>query len=287
MDLGLDGLTKPIGQLVEHVANAVGVIYEPTKIRRKARAEAEALIIEKKAKLLSESISERARVRVEIEQIRNQANIEGILEKSFKFLPDSENIQASEDWLSEFFDRSKNISNEEIQEAWAKVLAQECNMQGSFNYDALDLLKRFTLDDAHTFEKFFASTFKYNDEFFLFDYADIPFNSYTILDLAGVSLNDISRLIEIGAVSKQEFRSFITSKETKLTHGDDEYSLKLVLNRHAGVEFINYHFDVYQLTTAGKQLSSIISVEKNKSFVNFAFDCLAHGGLCVKKITSN
>ncbi|MBZ2162463.1 DUF2806 domain-containing protein [Alteromonas stellipolaris] len=272
-----------MGQLVDHVANAVGVIYEPTKIRRKAKAEAEALILEKKAQLLSESISERAKVRVEIEQIRNQANIEGILEKSFKFLPDNKNVQASEDWLAEFFDRSKNVSNEEIQEAWAKVLAQECSMKGSFNYDALDLLKRFTLDDAAIFEKFFSSTFKCNDEFFLFEYADRPFNSYTIFDDVGMLMNDVSRLIEIGAVVKQEFSNFITSKETKLIHGDDEYSLKLVLNRHAGVEFINNYFYVYQLTTAGKQLSKIISVEKNKKFVNFAFNCLAHGGLCADK----
>jgi hypothetical protein len=43
IDLGK--LSEPATKLIDTVANAVGVTYEPTRVRRKAKAEADATII--------------------------------------------------------------------------------------------------------------------------------------------------------------------------------------------------------------------------------------------------
>ncbi len=40
--INLGDLSKPATVLVEKVCNAVGIVYEPTRIRRKAHAEADA-----------------------------------------------------------------------------------------------------------------------------------------------------------------------------------------------------------------------------------------------------
>lgn len=39
------GLSEPVTKLVDTVSSGVGILYEPTRIRRKARAEADAAII--------------------------------------------------------------------------------------------------------------------------------------------------------------------------------------------------------------------------------------------------
>lgn len=42
IDLSLSGLSEPGTKLIEKISDAIGVLYEPTRIRKKAKAEAEA-----------------------------------------------------------------------------------------------------------------------------------------------------------------------------------------------------------------------------------------------------
>lgn len=45
VSINLDGLAKPATALVEKISNAIGVLYESTKIRKLAKAKAEATLI--------------------------------------------------------------------------------------------------------------------------------------------------------------------------------------------------------------------------------------------------
>ncbi|HSX34678.1 MAG TPA: hypothetical protein VLF62_03490, partial [Candidatus Saccharimonadales bacterium] len=75
-------LTKPITVFIEKAANAAGIIYEPIRIKRKAKAEAEATITTIKAEMRSANIRQRAIKRLEIEEIKKQQNMEQILTKA-------------------------------------------------------------------------------------------------------------------------------------------------------------------------------------------------------------
>ena len=46
--VNLGDLTKPIDTLIKKISTATGVLYEPTRIRRKAKAESDAAIISAK-----------------------------------------------------------------------------------------------------------------------------------------------------------------------------------------------------------------------------------------------
>jgi hypothetical protein len=150
----LGELAKPIDTLVSKIADATGVLYEPTRIRRKAKAEAEALIIRTKAEIDVGEIQNRAITRLVTEEIQKQENIEDITEISFKFLNDDakpENIE--KDWLFNFFDKSKLISNENMQELWAKILAGESNSPGTYTKRFLNFIEDLDMSDAKLITK--------------------------------------------------------------------------------------------------------------------------------------
>ena len=117
--INLGELSKPIDTLINKISDATGVLFEPTRIRRKAKAEADAKItiakadaivrnIELKNNLKLQEISKRALQRVVREEVIKQKNIENIILKAIPYitsLAKSEDID--NDWLLKFFDKSK------------------------------------------------------------------------------------------------------------------------------------------------------------------------------------
>ena len=54
--INLGDLGKPIDTLIHKISDATGVLYEPTRIRRKAKAESDAAIISAKAEAAEDGI---------------------------------------------------------------------------------------------------------------------------------------------------------------------------------------------------------------------------------------
>src|SRR5262249_48662319 len=102
--IDLKSLSKTAIKLIDTVRNAVGVLYEPYRIVRKAQAEAEATIIRTEADVIAEGVAGRARRRIEWQEQRRQENIEGITKLALKYLPkDVESGPVDPDWTVRFF----------------------------------------------------------------------------------------------------------------------------------------------------------------------------------------
>ena len=54
--INLGDLGKPIDTLIHKISDATGVLYEPTRIRRKAKAKSDAAIISAKAEAAEDGI---------------------------------------------------------------------------------------------------------------------------------------------------------------------------------------------------------------------------------------
>src|ERR1700704_2211088 len=76
--INLGDLSKPATVLVEKVCNAVGIIYEPTRIRRRAHADADAEKIKALAQVELRDVERRALERLVHQEARKQENIEAI-----------------------------------------------------------------------------------------------------------------------------------------------------------------------------------------------------------------
>ena len=73
------GLSKPATKLIESVSSAIGAIYEPIRIRRKATAEGDAELILTRNRLKITELERRATERLVNRELRRQENIEAVL----------------------------------------------------------------------------------------------------------------------------------------------------------------------------------------------------------------
>lgn len=94
-----------------------------------------------------EALEYRAEQRVLAELVRQEENIENILNIVAEILQDSKNVSnesVDEDWLTRFFEIAKNISAEDMQFIWGKILAGEIVNPGSFSLRTLEVLRNIS-----------------------------------------------------------------------------------------------------------------------------------------------
>lgn len=154
-DLGNVGdLAKPVTTLVEKIAGATGIIYEPSRIKKKAEAEAEAKIILAKADIKTHALETRAINRLVMEESRKQKNIESVIGKALPDIDKNANPSLLEDdWLTNFFEKSRNVSDDEMQNAWARILSGETNSPGTYSKRTVNILAELSKLDAEIFTK--------------------------------------------------------------------------------------------------------------------------------------
>ncbi|MFA5549694.1 MAG: DUF2806 domain-containing protein [Porticoccaceae bacterium] len=150
--VNLGELSKPANTLIEKVSSAIGGIFEPWQIKRVAKAEAEAGLIKAKSEIEITDLHRRAMHRFIEEEANRQENMEEITRKSIPHLAEESNPEKMEDdWVTNFFDKSRIVSDEEMQGIWAQVLAGEANTPGSFSKRTVNLLGDLDKRDAELF----------------------------------------------------------------------------------------------------------------------------------------
>ena len=145
-------LSKPATVLIEKISDAVGGYFRPYQIKRVAKAEAEADKIKALAKIEIDEIQERALRRFVAEEARNQINIETIGSDALPLLEENatpENVE--DDWITNFFDKCRLVSDNEMQHLWSRVLAGEANSPGKFSKRTVNALSSIDIQDAQFF----------------------------------------------------------------------------------------------------------------------------------------
>ncbi|MBO9490361.1 DUF2806 domain-containing protein [Endozoicomonas sp. G2_1] len=151
--VNLGELSKPANTLIEKVSSAIGGVFEPWQIKRVARAEAEASLIQAESKQQITDLKRRAMHRFLEEEANRQENMEEITKKSISYLNEqSDPTNMDDDWVTNFFDKSRIISDEQMQTIWASVLAGEANTAGSFSRRTVNLLSDLDKKDAELFQ---------------------------------------------------------------------------------------------------------------------------------------
>ena len=163
--VNLGDLAKPIDTLINKISDATGVLYEPRRIRRKAEAESDAAITSAKAEAAVDTIKteseieiadlrQRAAQRRIKEDMRDQKNMEDIITKAIPHLNKEAKPDAMEDdWLTNFFDKCRIVSDSEVQSLWARVLAGEANAPSTYSKRTVNLLSDLDKSDAELFTK--------------------------------------------------------------------------------------------------------------------------------------
>lgn len=150
----LGDLSKPATVLLEKISQAVGGLFRPYQIVRVARAEAEAERIRAESQIQITDLHRRAFHRFLEEEAKKQTNIEEITRQALPQLEDkSQPEKVEDDWIANFFDKCRLISDIEMQRLWSRVLAGEANAPGSYSKRTVNFLSSLDRSDAELFTK--------------------------------------------------------------------------------------------------------------------------------------
>jgi len=146
-------LSEPATKLIEKISDAVEGIFRPYQIKRIAEAEAQADKIKAVSQVEITEIQYKAMRRFFAEEAKKQVNMDNITAKALPELnPDAKPEQMEDDWITNFFDKSRLISDDQMQTLWAKLLAGEANSPGRYSKRTVDLLASMDKSDAELFK---------------------------------------------------------------------------------------------------------------------------------------
>ncbi len=194
--LNLGKLSKPANTLIEKISNATGVLFEPYQIKRVAKAKAEAVRREAQSEIEITDLHRRAARRWIEEEAQRQKNMEDIAAKA---LPQLEEIakpdSVEDDWIVNFFDKSRIVSDNEMQELWSRVLAGEANDPGTYSKRTVNFLSDLDKTEAELFSKLCGFTWMIeNMNPLVFDF------EAQIYARQGINFDTLSHLDSIGLV---------------------------------------------------------------------------------------
>lgn len=266
-------LMKPLTKLVDVIANAIGVLYEPHQLVRIAHAEAKAdriKVIEhaKTEAILANDIDKYSQLsaiekRMVIIEQKRQANIMNIIGVATQLIKNEKDITSepvNPDWATRFFDISQDISDEAMQNLWGRILAGETKQPGSYSLRTLDTLRNISPEEAALFEEM-ANFVLYNGSHFIFN------GSYHKLEQLGIMYYKIATLIEAGLVQPgSTVRHHFYIKDNKPTNHYMSYANYIVeINQPTNLPTLS--MPIYILTQMGQEIYGLIEPKPNLEYL--------------------
>ena len=142
------------------VADLVSKVFGPVLTRRQADADSLATIQQTLAEQVAGYIDSPSMSQDVMEALiscggrTNFINLARIVQKAQAQLTEEAMLhQVDDDWVSNFKDKARTCSNEEMSDLWAQLLAGEANSPGSYSRKTVNVLADMEPDDARLFRK--------------------------------------------------------------------------------------------------------------------------------------
>lgn len=275
------GISTPLTKLCETVSAGLGKLYEPSHIRRMAKAKADEInligeairqnpelpIKYENGKLLLDGtdcteLAQRAQQRFAFQELKKQQNLDNIIGRAAESLnstPTVDSTPVDTNWISRFFDAAAHITSDEMQRLWGRILAGEITSGGSFSLRTLDILKNFSKRDAELFCRI-APLFLFDDNICF-----IPTNN-TLLRKYGLSYDNLVELTACGIININPLQRvnwvLRENAASKLFCHKD-----IIILANLGSKEEKITFDSYFITREAKELSTLISQKSNHDYL--------------------
>jgi hypothetical protein len=222
---GTTAIPKSVAKLIDTVGEQIGLFLEPVHIRRKGQAEADLTVAEARAraeiavvrlgnKNAIRQAEDRADERVKRLESRRQKNVEAITVKAAQALTDqtgrgnSESVSdepVDQDWVAAFFGHCQDISNDQMQRLWARILAGEVVKPGSFSLRSLAFVRTISKRDADLFTRFCSMLWLTGDGLI-----PITINHVRTAAVPGLemTLTDFAYLDSLGLITFENIKGF-------------------------------------------------------------------------------
>lgn len=175
-----------------------------------------------------------------------------------------ENQKYDFDWYMRFYDIVGNISDEEMQALWARILAGEIHRKGTYSLQLLDILKNFTQKQAELFNRVCSHCFISGDNVY------IP-NDNEYLQFANITYQDILDLDALGLINSSGTTSLSVKvqPDRPALFGNDMLRMVIEYNGQ-GNATQEFSFLQFPFTSAGRELITLIGKHgSEKDFLYF------------------
>lgn len=276
--INLGDLAKPATVLIEKVSSAVGVLYEPRRIRKRAEAEAEAEKIKALAGIELTEIQQRGIERLVQQEARKQENIESITAQAASQLPPSANTEAlEEDWVAHFFDKCDKVSDKDMQSLWSRLLAGEATKPGTYSKRTVDFVATMDKKDAELFTTFCQFTWMIDELVpLIFDASDEVYTK------RGINFTSLKHLDSIGLISFESvsgYKKYGYGKNTVIFYFGQPTLVEFSKEKDNEIELGKALF-----TQTGKELVTICGARRNQEFYEHAIEKLFKKNITLSSI---
>lgn len=208
------------------------------------------------------SLPQRAQDRLNHQEQKRQLNVESIVATAAEDL--SEDVDVSddpvdEDWVARFFGAAQDVSSQEMQALWGKLLAGEVRRPGSFSLRCLDTLRNLAIGEARLFKRVLSYALN---------------NSVLVVEINGADvprLQDVMRLSEAGLLNPQDLH--FSFRRLRLPNGIDAPNGRVRLEElpvpapHRPLDEFRTLQHSYSLTAAGFELARLLRVPLDAEYL--------------------
>lgn len=287
----LTGLSKPITRLVEVIASGIGTVSKPYIIKKTADAKAYEIKVISEAmtesrKLLAnseydngnikvlpsdfqpnalEELPNRTQTRNQYQELHRQQNIEAICANAAEELAEDTEIPTNKpepEWISRFFNIAEEISTDELQSIWGRILSGEIKKPGSFSLRTLDVLRNLSKKEADNFAKLCNYILCTVDKAIFLDSDNIDFKTQ-----AKLSFQDILALKDAGLIFESQLQFIIkpdvAMKSIYFIYGP----IVLLFDRTKDTSQIEHIVGV--LTKVGRELLQLVHIQPDMNYVKY------------------
>ena len=274
--INLGDLGRPATALIEKISDAVGGIFKPYQIIRLAEVNR----IQTESQITVTDLQRRAMHRFLEEEAKKQSNIEAITRNALPLLDDKSAPQnVANDWITNFFDKSRIVSDRDMQQLWSRLLAGEANAPGALSKRTVNLLADLDKSDAELFIRLCG-----------FNWMIIEVLGPLVFDVQGdiyarngITFETLSHLESLGLTQFNSFTGFSRAQLPK-TITAFYYGRPANLTFPADVNN-SLHIGRVFLTRAGLQLASVCGSSPIEGFFDFVYERWAGQSLVPKRET--
>lgn len=274
-------LVSPTEKLIDAIKDAVGTVYEPRHKRKMADAAAYEINVVSKAMQNAADMSivydengmninsedfrrfvQRTGERFVQQELTKQRNIENVIDNAYDILEKED--RCSEEpiergWLNRFFNSVADISDEDLQKLWGKVLAGEIKQPKSYSLRTLETLKNISKHEAELFQKIVPYIVDMGGTLFLA-------SNDKLLKKHGINYAEIMHLDECGLINSNSLitvnPSVSNAKEVALHNRS-----KLIIMQGIETKENVVSIGSYSLTGAGIELFHIMQSAPDDNFL--------------------
>ncbi|KIQ14777.1 hypothetical protein RT99_23475 [Flavobacterium sp. MEB061] len=271
---------KPIEKLIEVISQGIGTLYRPRAIKKEADAEAYKIQVLEKAKTIANTENKLIEFdtlsaieqKILFQEQRKQNNIENIIEVAVEQIIQEPNVNSEnidQDWITRFFKIAEDISNDEMQKLWGRILSGEVKQPGSFSLRTLNLLKDLNKQEAEIFTKFAQLNVKYNAGHFI-PFIDINYFEEQL----NIPYSEILLMIELGLLTSGTSigLNFPALKESvRLLYEIGETGIHVTTSAHNKP----HSLPILAFTKIALELSTLIPIEINLEYVTYVCKALS------------